>query len=1105
MENFTNVTLVEALQTATGQSERTLTNVGAMMLTYVFTCCAGTLILMLAGQKAARGEKVPLLEDGVKDDTSEQPLPQDGARASVGSVPTPETVGLATHDLVVHVDSPEPIEPKKEKKKKIVTKKKAQPAKSSKSKHSPDSSAPQSVAVQQEDAASAQQTRGSWLSSSDYGDSHDPEQSAVVAQQEGTTSAQHVRQEGTTSAQHVRGSWLSSSDYADSHDPEQSAVVAQQEGTTSAQHVRGTLFSSSCASDSRTPELHAVTPEEGADSAEPTPGSQSARGLRKVPWWVTYRKWWVIAAFSCTYLLCLAAALGSMATGQLSKERGLAWEFYTGLFACGCLWMLVQAVLAAVWLPNGKRYAATAFVEATIGGVSPFLSDAFDTMKDILFGALCLMADNWVVKMLGGFTFGWLIGFHAHLLDDTHCQLEFAANHLAVLAMPTLDAATSSEAPAKADDADDAGEANKDCCVTCKQWCINKASLAWSEALPVIYKQLTPTKRKMLVWENLPQAVIAIVYLILVGDSPVVAVLNLAIPLLQVILALVLFKPVQRRIAPKLARRIDAALEASDLQQLQRLREEAQLDQDVELFRLICLQSIWLVDFVKDDQETKRRESWRKRPSVQAALKESLRFCSRCLDALDSGVLDVSEELQGNERRFKGVVAIVSLDMEPLQTLKMNNNDISLSWAKELGAGLSKNNSLMHIDLSGNVFAVEGMKALARGLKDKSLQSLVLTGNDLGAEGAKVVMEIKTESLHLANNNLKNEGVEALAAGLHDNKTLVELDLAGNSIGAEGTQVLSRALVHNSTLRRLSLEHNHVEDAGAQAIGEGLQENTGLVKLILNDNEIGDPGGEALAEALQTNKTLKVLHIQLNKLGDLGCKALDRQSGALEELDMEDNEGEAWLEEDEKDSSLLPDITLAGHTNFVRSVCRLNATTLASTSDDNTVKIWEWPSGRCVRTLAGHTDTVRGVCRLNATTLASASDDNKVKIWEWPSGRCVHTLAGHTSWVQGVCRLDASTLASASDDRTVKIWEWPSGRCMHTLAGHTNYVEGVCRLNATTLASANVCTPSQATPTLYGACAGLMLPRWPAPATTTWSRSGDQGCLFRVTDILAVL
>jgi len=403
MENFTNVTLVEALQTlqtATGQSERTLTNVGAMMLTYVFTCCAGTLILMLAGKIAARGERierVPLLEDGVKDDTSQppQPLPQEaGARASVGSVPTPETVGLATHDLVLHVDGSEPTkhpEPKKGKKK-IVKKKKALPSKSSKSKQLPDTPAPkQSAVAAQEDATSSQHARGSLFSSSDDADSHEPVQSAVVAQQEGATSAQRVR-----------GSLFSSSDDADSHEPEQSAVVAQQEGATSAQRVRDTLFSASSAGDSRTRELHGVTPEqEGADPAEPIAQSAQSARLRKVPWWVTYRKWWVIAAFSCTYLLCLAAALGSMATGQLSKERGLAWEFYTGLFACGCFWMLVQAVLADAWLPSGKRYAATAFVEATIGGVCPFLSDAFDTMKDILFGALCFMADNPVVNALG--------------------------------------------------------------------------------------------------------------------------------------------------------------------------------------------------------------------------------------------------------------------------------------------------------------------------------------------------------------------------------------------------------------------------------------------------------------------------------------------------------------------------------------------------------------------------------------------------------------------------------------------------------------------------------------------------------------------------------
>ena len=41
------------------------------------------------------------------------------------------------------------------------------------------------------------------------------------------------------------------------------------------------------------------------------------------------------------------AAMVSILTEQLSQEHGLAWEFYTGLFACGCLWVLLQALHAS--------------------------------------------------------------------------------------------------------------------------------------------------------------------------------------------------------------------------------------------------------------------------------------------------------------------------------------------------------------------------------------------------------------------------------------------------------------------------------------------------------------------------------------------------------------------------------------------------------------------------------------------------------------------------------------------------------------------------------------------------------------------------------------
>ncbi|CAK9027867.1 unnamed protein product, partial [Durusdinium trenchii] len=84
---------------------------------------------------------------------------------------------------------------------------------------------------------------------------------------------------------------------------------------------------------------------------------------------------------------------------------------------------------------------------------------------------------------------------------------------------------------------------------------------------------------------------LAILYLALVpGGSTVVAVLNLAVPIVQVTGTFVsppqevfeypikpwavLFKPLQRRIAPKLASKLDAALEAADGDQVVRLKDE---------------------------------------------------------------------------------------------------------------------------------------------------------------------------------------------------------------------------------------------------------------------------------------------------------------------------------------------------------------------------------------------------------------------------------------------------------------------------------------------------------------------------------------------------
>ena len=156
---------------------------------------------------------------------------------------------------------------------------------------------------------------------------------------------------------------------------------------------------------------------------------------------------------------------------------------------------------------------------------------------------------------------------------------------------------------------------------------------------------------------------------------------------------------------------------------------------------------------------------------------------------------------------------------------------------------------------------------------------------------------------------------------------------------------------------------------------------------------------------------------------------------------------------------------LKGHTNSVNGVCfSPDGKTLASCSgrgsfwSDYSIRLWEPKSGKCLRTLQGHTHFVSCVAfSPDGKTLASTASDHTVRLWEPKSGKCLHTLKGHTDWVLKVCfSPNGNTLASASRDKTVRLWGPKSGKCLKILQGHTSRVKGVCfSPDGKTLASAS--------------------------------------------------
>lgn len=173
---------------------------------------------------------------------------------------------------------------------------------------------------------------------------------------------------------------------------------------------------------------------------------------------------------------------------------------------------------------------------------------------------------------------------------------------------------------------------------------------------------------------------------------------------------------------------------------------------------------------------------------------------------------------------------------------------------------------------------------------------------------------------------------------------------------------------------------------------------------------------------------------------------------------------EAAREENSRPSrdpiSWLPDSpprhSLQSHTGAVNCIAfHPTFSSIASGSDDCTIKVWDWEFGELERTIKGHTQAVRDVDFGGpkvGVLLASCSSDLAIKLWD-PSNnyKNIRTMQGHDHAISsirfipcGVGNGFANLLASTSGDRTLRVWNVDTGHCIKTLRGHADWVRSVC-------------------------------------------------------------
>jgi WD40 repeat protein/transcriptional regulator with XRE-family HTH domain len=123
---------------------------------------------------------------------------------------------------------------------------------------------------------------------------------------------------------------------------------------------------------------------------------------------------------------------------------------------------------------------------------------------------------------------------------------------------------------------------------------------------------------------------------------------------------------------------------------------------------------------------------------------------------------------------------------------------------------------------------------------------------------------------------------------------------------------------------------------------------------------------------------------------------------------------------------------------------------LASGGLDPTFRLWEVSSGKQIHTrLSPDGGVISLAWSPDGRWLATGCWDGSIRIWQiGPDGPCLasdtRALVGHNTWVRALTFApDSTQLASGSWDGTVKQWDVISGRLLQTLTGHTQKVYDV--------------------------------------------------------------
>lgn len=210
-----------------------------------------------------------------------------------------------------------------------------------------------------------------------------------------------------------------------------------------------------------------------------------------------------------------------------------------------------------------------------------------------------------------------------------------------------------------------------------------------------------------------------------------------------------------------------------------------------------------------------------------------------------------------------------------LRSLSLPGNRIDGELVKAILAGLVKNNTLTHLDLSHNKIGDDGAAALA----------VILSKKD-----------VALKTIDLSDNCIRGDGAKSLGRALGSNTSVESMSLRLNRIGDSDGASFFELLQPNASIGKLDMSNNQLGPESAKSIAEFLKGQTTIVTLTLAGNSLKEEGGKMLVDGISACNSLRFVDVRSCGISDHDVLAIEklaqRRLQSLKIADVERQEGE---------------------------------------------------------------------------------------------------------------------------------------------------------------------------------------------------------------------